>query len=155
MRYADIYLIKNELVFCSSATTTVGLLLSIAPYIHLPEDANDDEIVSAINTVIEANQYKIPHPKQDEWTDFGKNRLKNLGLKSYKEEYAIALVCSVEENEKSFLFFPTRNEGARKGYTFISDSVIEISKKESNEKIAAALREALDICKQNDERQKP
>ena len=150
MRYAGIYLIKNKLVLCSSASSAVGGHLSVAPYIHLPEDANDDEIVSAINKVMDANQYKVPHPKQDEWSSRGKNHLKGLGLKTYKEQKE-ALHCSLADNGESFIFSPSKKEKVGLGSTFVEDALIEISKEESNEKIAAALRAALDICKQNND----
>ena len=150
MRSAGIYLIKNELVLCSSATTTVGLHCLIAPYVHLPEDANDAEIVAAINKVMDANQYKIPHPKQDEWSSLSKDHLKGLGLKTFKEEKKTPF-CSLDDNRKSFIFSSKKKEKVGSGSMYIEDAITEISKEESNEKIAAALRAALDICKQNDD----
>ena len=145
MRSAAVYQIKNKIIFCSSARTSETVGISIPPYIHLLKDASDEHIASAIGEIIQANQFDIPHPKQNEWAAIGKMHLEGLGVKSMSEIHKKAIYCLIEENHHNLIFTPSEKEGNNGGFLHVTKTAITVSITSQPKQIAEALRQALQI----------
>lgn len=145
MRSATVYQIKDTVILCSNAYTVAGVGLSIPPYIHLSKNASDEKIVSAINDVIDANQFGVPHPKQHEWGIISKKHLEGLGIKSMSAIYNKAVYCLIEENGNNLIFTPSKKEGTKGGFLHVPEMAVIVSMTSPPKQIADGLRKVLQI----------
>ena len=144
MRFGSIYQTQEKLILCSNATTVDGVGISASPYIHLPIDATDKQIVSAVIEIIETNKFGVAHPAQNEWRAITKQHFELLGIKPNSVMNKQMIHCRIQEKENGFLFIPTKKEGIN-GYLHIPEMALTVSRISKPEQIATTLKEALQI----------
>ena len=110
MKTGSIYKIKNKgYIIFGSSTTVGGFSIASEPFINIPEDkVNSDIIANAIKaSLCNDDTKKVPDPTN--WPEFNKKFLQNIGLKSLKELDSPTTKCvSISENKGEIFFLPTR-----------------------------------------------
>ena len=127
-----------------------GFRLAWEPFIRISEnDFTAYVMANAIKEVIKAseNGERVPDPKN--WSENSKQFLKNMGLKSSKELYAITTKhCGIDKENDNILFTPSKPaEKPDEGFLYKKkDEAIRVPDIASDEEIVSALELALSRC---------
>src|SRR5262245_57849166 len=147
MRSAAIYVLKDRVLLHPWQKTTVGLGISSEPYTTLPADASNLRLGEALLAVLSASGQTVPHPQS--WESVAKPRLDAAGDKSEKAFHSNTKSVTVDWQDDSLHFEPTRNGGASgpdKGFHPLSNSRVTVAAGMGAEAIGSAVKSALRGC---------
>jgi len=123
------------------------LVVAAEPFINIPEtEANANIIVQAIKACLYTNNEKVPDPKN--WTEFNKDFLQKIGIKSLKDlENADTKLVSIKQ-EKDYIVFNPMQPAKKpdKGFINANKESVEVSVFASDQDMFKAYELALRNC---------
>lgn len=150
MKTASIYkrLESGYIIFGLSKTVS-GFRIASEPFISIQEDeAGADTIADAIKaSLCNDDNKRLPDPKN--WSEFNKNFLQKIGLKSLKElDNPKTKLVSISQDEGKIIFNPMRPaEKPDNGFINKSESeTVAVLITASNQDIVTAYELALSKC---------
>ena len=150
MPSATIYKInKKGYLLHADKKTLSGFYTASSPFIQITEvDASIITIVNAIKKVLSVDDsIRVSDPKN--WSEFNKEFLKKMGLKSSNELYReTTFSCVIRKENDNIVFTPTEHEKKPKeGFSHKDkNEEITVPYTASNEEITHAFELALSKC---------
>jgi hypothetical protein len=148
MRSAAIYLLKDRMLLHPWQQTTEGLGIGSEPYVTLPPEVSAFRLGEVLLGTLSASGQTVPHPKL--WTEVAKPRLAAAGVKSEKAFQAGTRSVTVDWQDDTLRFEPTRNGGAtgpEKGFHPLPESCVSVAANAGPEAIGTSLRAAIALCR--------
>lgn len=144
-KLAGVYVFKEKIVLISNSQLKMGIWFTNESHIKLAINCSDTEIVTALNTILEASKQGVDNISNIK--DINKAFLKNLGVKSFKELHEKTHYFSVFSNEDFLIWELAANLGSKKGFALISNATIKINQKSIISVIAATFNLAVQtVC---------
>ncbi len=128
----------------SCSKTTAGWWLTTAPYIRLPADARPLEVGNAVLRGLEASRHNIPGPTR--WDGIIEPMLELAGVKSWGKFMKDSLSISIGDDGEWLTFEPTKNQGPRRGCTWLGEKNFRIPHGSTAEEIGNAVQRAIELC---------
>jgi hypothetical protein len=118
VKRASAYLRENRIFIQADSRTTAGLWIATGPVASASHD-DPQEISRLLIACLDASKDGVPHPK--EWAGFLKPFLSAVGVRSWKAFVKGAKHVRVSLDTWVVTFKPYRNDGAKDGFTPMSD----------------------------------
>ncbi len=140
-RCATIYLRHGDILVHSSSRTTAGVWILSEPCTRLDSDCSNEALGNAVRAALQGSRSDVPHPAV--WTGLVQPLLKLAKVKSWETFAKGALSASVEEEAGRISLIPSRNLGAKEGFTHDVDAALVVPDTASAEALGEGARIAL------------
>ena len=144
MKTAAITKNKHNIWINSKSQTTDGLWVASTPFIKLNLDISTETLLEDLLMALNQSKLNVPHPRN--WTEFNKQYLAQLGVKSLKSVYKDAIACSVSEHDQHISFLPTKRVGDRGRFDYLPEYETKVPVSSGKAEICKALEGALLKC---------
>ena len=100
MKSASANYTKGKIYLNSNSLSKDGVWLQSSPYFKFEGNIDTEQLGKAVVEILKASKTGVPHPKS--FTDFGKDFLVAVGLKSFKQiQEDTSKFCSLKMSDKS------------------------------------------------------
>jgi hypothetical protein len=124
MKSASANYTKGKIYLNLNSLSKDGVWLTSPPYFRLEENVDLARLGKAVLETLKGSKTGVPHPKN--FTDFGKDFLVAVGLKSFNQlQENTSKSCSIKINDESIEIIPYQNVGKKKGFMQLKDNPIE------------------------------
>jgi len=111
------------------------------PFIKLPLNIDGATFIDSIEIALNNSKQDVPLP--NDWSDFGKDYLQKMGLKSKKELLGGTRSCDIEKSDHAVEIIPTRNLGVKGGgFVFLTPLKITLPNIISDNEFFIKIQEA-------------
>lgn len=145
MRAASITRRGGRIIIHPWSRADSGVGLGTPPFIVLHADVDPSKIGKAVRDALAAVQVGLPHPKQDEWSEFDKPLYVAAGVKSWSSFVKGAVSSEIIEHETELEFAPWKNLGSRKGFQDAGIESVTIPADSDEATIGRAALKALEL----------
>jgi hypothetical protein len=126
-KLANIDLRQGEYIVDSYSQTEAGFWIALGAPVRLPDSASAGELGRVIRSALDQSRQSVPTPPRD--ADTAKPLLDMSGLPDYatyaKGTRSVGVRATTTDDGESIKVTPKRNEGARGGFTPITDQMRE------------------------------
>ena len=130
------------LIVHPSSQTTAGVWIAQEPLLVLDVDAPSSEKGRALRDSLAASVSNVPHPRS--WAHHFDRFLEVADVKNWRAFVKNTRSVGVEDDGVSLILTPSRNQGARDGFTELLDRARQLPADASDEELGKALDAALD-----------
>lgn len=134
---------KNKFLVHSLSRIKMGGSIATEPYIWLDTSSSMEEVTKQLLYALSCSKSDLPNPSS--WDESLKEFLNAIGLKRNSDLYDKTVNVGVLQKNGVITFTPMQNLGSQ-GFVNVPNVKIEVEESKSNEEIATALYEVLNIC---------
>lgn len=135
---------ENGIFLHPEDKTDVDVWIGNGPCIVIPLEVENRHLGELVRENLTKNRTNISHP--NEFKGMFNFVIKKAGVRSYKQFMSGCRHCSIHQKGKKLIFTHSVNEGS-KGFSYTSESIIEIDLNSSDENIGKTTIECLDKSK--------
>lgn len=142
---ANLY--PDRIIIYTDDQTIVGYWLSTEKISFLPNDTTDEMLGRTIlhHLTLSRNNQPIP----ENFSKFGKSRLKAMGFKTAKAEYLNAKHLSILKKDDKITIFPSVNggpTGKSRGFSYFGESIL-VQAGAGDEELGQQIKRCWTLCK--------
>jgi hypothetical protein len=145
MQIVAVYRRRGRLIMSALSKTVAGFWIQSGPFLSVPENASEQEVVRALMTAFEGSKSGVDGPT--DWKEFQKNYLKNVGAKSMKDLHTDTTSCGAEKEGNQIKFTPSQNLGPKEGFAPLPSVPDLVADATNPHEVYTHLMEMLDKCK--------
>jgi hypothetical protein len=145
LQIVAIYRRKGSLIMSALSKTVAGFWIQAGPFLSVPEDAGEEEVVPALMKALEGSKSGVDGPT--DWKEFQKNYLKNVGAKSMKDLHTDTISCGAEKEGNQIKFTPSQNLGPKEGFGLLPSVPDMMADATNPHEVFTRLKEMLAKCK--------
>ncbi|WP_143750651.1 hypothetical protein [Mesorhizobium sp. WSM4312] len=144
MKSAAIYERNGKLFIFGQSKTTMGLWIEEPPTLVV-QKTDFTGIGRAVLSCLHLSKDGVPHPRQEDWPKLNKAFAESLGVKSFTTFAKAAKCVNISQDGDIIRLVPTKNGGAKIGFTPLEDKTRTLH--ENDNSLGIAIISALDDSK--------
>jgi hypothetical protein len=145
LQIVAVYRRQGKLTMSALSKTVAGFWIQAGPFLSVPENAGEEEVVHALMTALEGSKSGVDGPT--DWKEFQKRFLKSVGVKSMRDLHVDTTSCGVEKEGNQLKFTPSQNLGPKEGFAPLPSVPDLLADATNPHEVYARLKEILDKCK--------